>query len=219
MNCSSKFNVLAGVLIATLVAVGVAHGLWTDRWRPEIDESLEANFEKIPLTIGPWDGKDIDGKGQPLVDIGGGRNLRRYVNRNDGATVSVLLKRGPRGPMVIKHLPTECYVSAGYEIVEQPKRFLTLRKDAKGTDEFWTAVFRKTTDVVPYSVRVYWSWCGAGDWQAPDNPRLKFLPYRNLYKIYFTRTLVGEDERFDGSPTHEFIREFCDEFRKALFTQ
>lgn len=220
MDSPRKFYLLSLVLLAILGGVGLVQGLWTQRWAAQEPEGSPAgDLERVPLTIGAWDGKAIDptARNHPFAEDGG-HLLRRYVNRSDGATVTVLLRRGLRGPMVIKHLPTECYISAGYEFAEQPKRFLTPRADRQGDDEFWVATFRKTNEVIPTSVRVYWSWCGAGDWKTPDNPRLAFAAYRFLYKVYFVRSLLHEDEAFEGSPTHDFIREFAQEFRQALFT-
>ncbi len=213
-----KFILLACVLLATLFGVGFVHGLWTDRWSALNTTAEILELEKMPLTVGDWEGKTVqeDANRQILPDA---LNylLRRYVNYKDGTVASVLLTRGRPGPMVIKHLPTECYPSNGYELVGQPKRFLSQAPGAREPDEFWVATFKKTNEVVPYSVRVYWSWSATGQWQTPVQPRLTFAPYSTLYRMYVVRTLAKEDEEFEGAPVHDLIKELTTSLRGSLF--
>jgi hypothetical protein len=140
----------------------------------------------------------------------------RYVNRTDGTAVQVMLTRGRPGPMVIRHLPTECYVSSGFELVEQPKRYFS-ESPGKVADEFWVATFKKSAEVVPTIVRVYWSWTGTGRWSTPPQPRLTFAHEHVLYKLYVVRPLLHENDELEDSPVHNFIKVFTDSMRESFF--
>jgi hypothetical protein len=210
--------VLSFVVLASFLSVGFVHGLWTDRWvsRGASHDELVAEMEKVPLTFGAWEGKTVYVSSHPLLPDATNFALRRYVNQKDGTALQVMLTRGRPGPMVIKHLPTECYPSSGFEVVEPPKRFFS-EATGKVTDEFWVATFKKTAEVVPTIVRVYWSWTGTGRWQTPPQPRIAFAHDRVLYKLYVVRPLLHEDDEVEASPVHDFIRVFGDAMRKSFF--
>src|SRR5262249_54825822 len=117
---------------------------------------------------------------------------------------------------VIKHLPTECYESAGFERIGQPKRYLS--ESGQGYyDEFLVATFKKTTDVIPVTVRVYWAWSGNGKWQIPERPRVAFAKYQVLYKMYIVQNLPNEDAAFEGAPAHDLIKELTSAMRGSVF--
>src|SRR6266852_4737772 len=202
----ARFAVLAFALISTLVSVGVVHGLWTNRWGAGFAGQDISDMEKLPLEIGPWEGQTIEDEVTKQLRAGSNNFLsRRYVNHTDGTVACVMLTRGRPGPMVIKHLPTECYESNGYQLVVRPKRHLT---NGKVPDQFWYATFKKTTDVIPIVQRVYWSWSATGQWQTPENPRLTFARYPVLYKVYVVQTLVNENEPpYEGAPVHDLIED------------
>jgi hypothetical protein len=190
--------------------------LWTDRWRSSSpsQEVLEAEIAKIPLTLGTWEGKTLEVTSHPLMPDATNYALRRYVNRTDGTMVSVMLTRGRPGPMVVKHLPIECYPSNGYEIADGPKPFLS---EGTADDEFWVATFKKTADVVPTVVRVYWSWTGDGKWQTPKQPRMTFARHSVLYKLYVVRPLLSETVEAQDSPTEDFIKQLTTAMRESFF--
>jgi len=219
MVTNRRFYFCFVLLAAILLGLGFVHGLWTDRWATaSAADDLVAHLERIPRTVGAWEGKPIEEShsARPLTDQT--KSLMfRYVNQDNGNVVSVLVTCGRPGPMVIQHLPTECYVSAGYEIAEQPKRFVT-RADADGiSHEFWVATFSKTSDVIPVHARVYWSWSATGEWRTPERPRLTFARYPILYKLMVVQSLGSATDQYEGSPTHEFIRGYTAELRKSLF--
>src|SRR5437868_3817102 len=147
MSSTRRFVMLAVVLFATLASVGLVHGLWTERWtsRRASQEELVAEMEKIPLTLGAWEGKSVDeDPTRTPLDAANNYALRRYVNRSNGTVVTVMLTRGLPGPLVLKHLPTVCYPSNGYEILGQPARYLSANTDGKSADEFYVATFKKS---------------------------------------------------------------------------
>lgn len=218
---SIRFVALTLILLATLVGIGIAHGLRTDRWASEVSNASELQaLEKMPAQIGnegelgSWQGKTIhrDNLREALPDEST-TMVRRYVSR-ENESVAVLLTRGRSGPMVIKHLPTECYPSSGYDIVGSPKRYLTKHQPA---DEFWVATFKKSNQAFPLVVRVYWSWSADGRWQTPDQPRLTFARHATLYKLYVVQDIPNENVTFEGSPVHDFIDKFTDAMRSSFF--
>jgi hypothetical protein len=212
-----RFVVLTLVLLATLFGVGIMHGRWTQRWTPTAAQHI-LDMENIPLVIGMWEGKPIEEKVVQQV-LGGGNQflLRRYVNQYNGTVATTMLTCGPPGPMLIQHLPTECYVSAGYEQVGQTKRFVSQSPDSKVPDEFWVGTVKRTTDAFPVIVRVYWSWTAIGGWQTPDRPRFTFAPYPMVYRIYVIQSLADENEQFEGALVHEFIKELTTAMRESVF--
>jgi hypothetical protein len=216
MNCPFRFGFLTVAVLATLIGVGVAHGIWTDRW--PADDERQALLEKLPWSVGDWDGKSIkDESSSDALPDADKFLMRRYVNHLDGSVATIMLTRGRHGPMLIKHLPTECYPSAGYETAMEPKRFVSQSADTTVPDEFWVATFKKTTDIVPSTQRLYWSWSGDGRWQTPERPRFTFASYRTIYKVYIVQHLVNEQVEFEGAPVHEFIKELTKAMRESLF--
>jgi hypothetical protein len=214
-----RFIALVFIVLAAFLSVGVVHGLWTERWAsigPSHDE-LAAEIEKVPLRLGSWEGKTEEISSHPLMAGATNYALRRYVNHADGTVAKVMLTRGRPGPMVIRHLPTECYVSNGYELVDGPKQFLS-ENPGKAADEFWVATFKKTTDVAPWIVRVYWSWTGDGRWRTPDRPRMTFASHHMLYKLYVVRPLPNENDEAESSPVHAFIKDLTGAMRESFFT-
>jgi hypothetical protein len=212
-----RFLILMLVVLTTLVAVGVVHGLWTERW-PEETDQITTEMAQLPLVIGDWGGSPTrDSPAAQALPENARPLARQYVNRQDGTVADILLTRGRPGPMVIKHLPTECYPSNGFEQVDPPKRYLSKSSDTKIPDEFWVATFKKTSDVVPVTLRVYWAWSADGHWQIPDRPRFAFARYSALYKLYVVQSLPNEHVEFEGAPVHDFIKLLTEATRSSLF--
>jgi hypothetical protein len=217
-----RFVALAFIFLATLLSVGVVHGLWIERWssRTSSQEILEMN--NLPLSVGAWEGKSLSqGSDEQIFPDSSKFLLRRYVNHGDqynGAAASVMLTRGRPGPMVTLHLPIHCYPSAGYDLVGPPKRFLSQSPDSAVPDEFWVATFKKGADDFPVTVRVHWSWSATGQWQTPDRPRMTFSRYWVLYKLYVVQNIRDEDEESEAAPVHDLIKELTRAMRSSIFS-
>jgi hypothetical protein len=177
---------------------------------------LVAELARVPVTLGSWEGKTFYVSSDPIMPDATNFAFRRYVNRADGTLVNIMLTRGAPGPLVIKHLPIECYPANGYALLDEPQRFTSEGPD-KVVDEFWVATFKKTTDVVPATVRVYWSWTGTGQWQTPAQPRIAFARQPILYKLYVVRPLPNENAETEASPAHDFIKELTAAMRRSFF--
>src|SRR5271166_4609871 len=85
-----------------LVASGLVHGYWTDRWRPSPDVTAAAGrLDSLGLDLGNWKGEVIEVKpGQAGAGVAGSIQ-RRYQHRRTGATVVVALVCGRPGPVSI----------------------------------------------------------------------------------------------------------------------
>ncbi len=57
--------------LTLLVAAGVLHGLWSERWRPaDALEAAAVRLEQVPLEIGDWQGKAIDTDAESFAQAG-----------------------------------------------------------------------------------------------------------------------------------------------------
>jgi hypothetical protein len=213
-----RTTTLGLVLIATFGSVGLVHGWMTDRWAAHDRSELTKDMSVIPLAVG--DGKYIGSDVSDAADDESqGGMARRYLNAEDGDSLTVMLFRGRQGPMVIQHLPTECFICNGYELESPPQRILVDRQDSSGSDEFYMATFRKSREISPLRVRLYWSWTSTGEWQTPEKPRVTFAGTRVLYKLYVSRNLAGDEESVQNARSREFLKHFSQAVRRTLFAK
>src|SRR5215831_4661092 len=103
------------VALAAVLAAGIVHGFWTDRWRTaRTVEAAVANLDRVPRTVGDWQAEPLasdvrDDQGLP------GQLYLRYVNRKSGDSITVALVCGRPGPVSI-HTPDVCYGASGYKV-------------------------------------------------------------------------------------------------------
>jgi hypothetical protein len=203
---------LTVVAVAAVIAVGLVQGSWTDRWGNSAAlEEAAARLDRVPWQVGDWQGKELEMDARQMARSGVARYLaRRYQNRFDHTSISILLLCGRAGPVSV-HTPDVCYGGAGYEMVGRPAR----HEVAPGT-EFWVATFRAQGLTAPGYVRVWWAWSASGGgWKAAGNPRLAFGRTPALYKLYVTRELTSPEERPEDGPCVEFLRRFLTEYAAA----
>ena len=97
-----------------LVACGIVHGFWTDRWAPPAETAQAAErLNAIPLELGEWDGETLEVKADEAGAGVAGCIKRRYVHRKSGTTISLFLVCGRPGPVSI-HTPEVCYGASGF---------------------------------------------------------------------------------------------------------
>jgi hypothetical protein len=194
-----------------LVAIGLVHGSWTDRWAASsaVVRAAAGRLERLPWTIGDWEGRVGTLDRRELERTGAAGILsRRYVHEATGDRVTVLLMCGRPGPMSI-HTPEVCYTGAGYQACAGPVRRLVPRGDAAGpsagVDQFWVADFQVPDALIPERIRVLYAWSRGSGWSAPENPRLALASARILYKLYVVSEL-GPGEGGEGHrPADEFL--------------
>src|SRR5438105_122386 len=91
----------AATALVLVLGSGLVYGLSTGRWAPPTPPpGMSGVFERIPLTIGDWQGEpvesDIRGAGPILGNI-----ERRYWNQKTREVVTVSLVCGKPGPVAI----------------------------------------------------------------------------------------------------------------------
>ena len=197
------FIILSACVV--LIATGVVHGVWTDRWSEQGELADAAQrLEKLPMTIGAWHGNPVEMESDPNTGLAG-MIARRYVNTTTGKSVTIFLACGRAGP-VCTHTPDVCYAGSGYE-VEKPSRYRLTTLSEETPPEFWTARFVKERAAGKTHLRIFWSWHGTETWKVADNPRLSFAGEKVLYKLYVIREMVQPDEPIDGDACVEFMQE------------
>jgi hypothetical protein len=193
-----------------LVGSGVVHGVWTDRWSEQTDlKDAASKLEKLPMTIGGWQGANVEMDEDPNSTVAG-QLARRYVHEKTGKTVTILLACGRAGA-VCTHTPDVCYAGSGYE-VEKPKRFQV--SDPKA--EFWTARFVRERAAGKSHLRIFWAWHGAQSWKVAENPRWTFAGEKVLYKLYVIHEVVQSEEAPEVSASAEFMHELLPALTKEV---
>src|SRR5689334_19742854 len=128
----------AGIAAALLVAAGIVHGFWTDRWSASGDlTEARLRLQNVPLTVGDWEGEEIEVKAGQAGPGVAGCLQRRYFNRRLGATVVLALVNGRPGP-VATHTPEVCYGASGFQV--ERRSAVEVPLDTKGpAAQFWTS--------------------------------------------------------------------------------
>ncbi len=200
-----------------LVASGVLHGLWTQRWWPSRDlETATARLNEVPLRVGEWQGRDVP-MGREVVERSGLAACwtRRYTHAGGRRGVTVVLMCGRAGPTSV-HTPEWCYGGAGYERLGVTARH-ALEWGPGRAAEFWTADFRRPSATAPSFLRIFWAWSPDGVWSAPGSPRITFARHEALYKLYVLRETEGTHEPLSAEPCLDFLRELLPVLERTLF--
>ncbi len=213
-----KYSVTIAAI--AMFAGGVAQGMLSHRWGTPANVIAAAeSLKSVPKTIGTWDGTDFELSEEMLktAEVTGCLS-RRYVNRLDGNTVTLLIFCGPPGPISL-HPPTVCFPSAGLALDAAPAR---CDVDA-GTvaAEMWRGDFVKHAEGGPVRLRTYWTWYGSRGhgqrgWQVPANPRVTFAREPYLFKMYVTRAIEGPVPRAEKDVSLDFIRAVITELQSVL---
>src|SRR6266851_187735 len=191
----------AVIACIAVIACGIVHGFWTDRWQKPVETAEAATrLEQIPTEIGEWVAERIEADPRQIGEVAGSMQ-RRYKKRGtSGPHVSIALVCGRPGPVSI-HTPQACYTANGYD-VGTPR----LIKAPGNKGAFWTAdaVKKKATDET--RLRLYWGWNAGDNWAAPDDARMQFTGHcQVLHKLYVLRELGNASEPADDDPCVEFM--------------
>ncbi len=202
----------ASVLV---IACGVVHGFWTDRWqnRPAETADAAARMEALPLEIGDWSGSVLEVK-QPQAGDVAGTIERRYQNLRTREEVSVYMVCGRPGPVSI-HTPEVCYAASGF--VVGTKSRAAIREHG---GDFWSADAVKSKAGQETRLRIFWGWNAGKGWTAPDgDPRWTFTTGRHapvLYKLYVLRDLSASAQSGKEDPCQSFLRALLPEMDRNL---
>ena len=213
MRCAS----IAIVALLCTVAFGLAEGWWTNRWHSsgEIDQAA-ARCKEVPLTIAYWDGVDqeLDDRQLKLAKING-YILRKYVHRQTGDVITVMLVCGRPGPIGV-HTPDVCFQSNGMEMKGAPEQIHFDLEAPRSASNFWGARFEEPGPIHT-GTAVLWSWTADGQWSAPDSPRIQFARAAALYKLYVIHPTNQLDQKpGSDADVDKFLRVFLPAC-KALF--
>jgi hypothetical protein len=193
-----------------IVATGIVHGFWTDRWAAAVEPKQAAErLAQLPMTIGEWDGADPEIQGESVPGVVGSLQ-RRYTHRVTGATVILALVCGRPGPVSI-HTPDSCYTASGYDFGARSP--VTV---APGVD-FWTADAVRVKATEETRLRLFWAWNSGQGWSAPDDARTNFARYPVLHKLYVLRELNSLAEPVKDDPVLLFLRALLPEMDARLF--
>jgi hypothetical protein len=203
----------AATAMILIIGSGLVYGLWTGRWDPPapMPTDMSGRLERIPADLGDWQGEDVESDTRGASPVLG-RLERRYRNVHTNKIVSVSLVCGKPGPISI-HTPDVCYGSSGYAVGEN-KRFAP--PTAAGA-EFWTADALKKKSTDQTRLRIFWAWNGGEGWQAADNPRLAYVRFPVLFKLYLIRELNAADDALDDDPCLDLFQQLQPELQRALF--
>ncbi len=103
------------VASALVIACGVVHGYWSDRWQPPAETAAAAaRMETLPAEAGDWVSSPVELKNPQNGGVSG-TLYRRYENHRTGDAATVFLVCGRAGPVSI-HTPEVCYAADGFVV-------------------------------------------------------------------------------------------------------
>jgi hypothetical protein len=188
---------------AFLLAVGVYHGVATDRWSGLTAENPAQWHANAPLELGDWKGEMLprDADDDPNTGV-----LHcRFVQTTSNRWVVTAVTSG-RGGRVSIHNPEHCYLGSGYRVVDS----IHLESLAlpEGDARFWSGHFQKKKATGMESIRIYWGWSADGRWMAPEYPRLFFAGTPRLHKLYMIHPVTGNDSPEDLAAYRAFMANY-----------
>ena len=193
---------------ALILACGVVHGFWTDRWQaPAETAAAAARMDALPMEVGDWVGSAVEVK-NPRAGGVAGTLQRRYENHRTGEAVQVYMVCGRPGPVSI-HTPEACYGASGFVLGGKSK--VAVREQG---GDFWSADAVKDKAGQETRLRIYWAWNDGSGWTAPEgDPRWTFTTGRHARRCFISctssATWPGRRRRRRTSRARRFCRRCC----------
>ncbi|MCA9229123.1 MAG: exosortase-associated EpsI family protein [Planctomycetales bacterium] len=216
--------IFAAVLIGVLTFV---EGYFMkDRWgSPSLEAGkLGERFDNVPKEIGQWIGQDLPVEEIVQKTAGAVSYVsRNYTHTTTGKQVKLWLIVG-HSRDIVRHTPQICYPASGFR--QQGPRLRHHIETADGKEAvFFTAKFEKEDAFSHQIERVFWAWNHPDhdQWDAPEsssgreNARFHYGLARALYKMYFTTTVMNNEETVDDSAAAEFAKLMLPAVDAALF--
>ena len=182
----------------------------------EILQLFADRIKEIPMVVGDWEGADqeeMDPREREVAEADASLG-RVYTNRLSGKVVNISLVSG-RFRGVAQHVPTQCYVAAGYQMMN-PEIQYDIETDV-GPVKCYTTVFKKDEHTGTTYLRVFWTWSYDGKWIAPDLPRVALVGQPALYKMYFIEVLPMPGQPIEQTAAVDFVRTFMPATNAVLF--
>jgi hypothetical protein len=219
MTITWKTYAFAAAGSVALIAAGLVHGFWTDRWsRAPETAAAAARLSTLPLDLGDWQGEEVEVKASEVAPGVAGCLQRRYTDARRGVTVLVALVCGRPGP-VATHTPEVCYGASGYMVGD--KRAVTV-EGAPGA-QFWTSDAVRSRVADETKLRIYWAWNDGQGWKASRDARIEFPRHRHpvLHKLYVLRDIGGPGEAPGAGgkdePCEAFLQVLLPALQEKLF--
>ncbi len=215
-----KSYIAPGIAALLIVSTGLVRAYWGGAFGAGDDKVILQQFadrlQNLPMNIGDWEGKDqeaMDPREREVAEADASLG-RVYTNRLSGQAVNISLVSG-RFRGVAQHVPTQCYVAAGYQMMN-PEIQYNVETDA-GPVECYTTVFKKEEHTGTQYLRVFWTWSYDGQWLAPKLPRVALVGQPALYKLYFITMVPMPGQPIEQNPAVDFMRKFIPAANGALF--
>ena len=203
--------------LSLICASGVIAGLRTNRWVPSarVQEASD-RLAQLPRSIEGWEGTDmpLDDLAVSMADLAGYVH-RKYVHKQTGAAVTLLVCCGKAGPICV-HTPQVCYTGAGWEQTTT-SAFQTPGVEAAHPAEFSVLEFRHSNNGLPKQMRLFLSWGANGQWSSPKQPRLQFAREPVLFKMYVIREDLKLTDEAGQDPAAGLIKSLMPTLRATLF--
>jgi Protein of unknown function (DUF3485) len=199
--------------VALVLLSGALAGVWSNRWGLSMSTREAAErLQSVPLALEGWEVHELalSDAEQRIGEIEGYLH-RRYVNRNTGAVVSVLVLCGRPGPISV-HTPEVCYGNSGWEQLGKAPC-----SPGAGPFQFEALDLRKRDVTRPTQLRLYMAMGSRGTWSVPKRPRLAFAGQSALFKVYVTYEAANLPESVDQGPAVELINALMPRLQENLF--
>lgn len=204
------------IALAILVASGLVHGFWAERWNPS--QALQAaadRVDQVPFDIGDWKGQVIESDAGAFFQTGAQKFwTRSYSHARRNVSLLAILMCGRAGRMSV-HTPEVCYRGAGFQMEGNVEPLTVQSEFGEDLGTFWTARFSKQSGVTS-NLRLYWAWNATGSWRAPSAPRWEFRGEPFLYKLYLSQEGPGLSNP-SNEAVQDFMKQFLPELHKTLF--
>jgi hypothetical protein len=205
-------NFVIGTLAVSVitVAAGMMQGSLSNRWGTS--NSLRRagdKLETLPSSFSVWEMKRSDKLENDALNQlqPAGYIQRAYLNRNNGAVITVTVLVGSSGPMSV-HIPEICLGGRNHQPVGQRQKIAIPGKD--GEDTFWKTTFQ-LNGVDAQMQNVYYAWRSGDHWVAAENPRYSFATKPFLYKIQLASRVPAEksgESESAADPGLQFLGDF-----------
>lgn len=200
--------------LATLIAGGVLHGVYADRWgKSSALEDAAARIGGVPRSFADWTSDDQPSDAAEFAQAGAEAYWTR-VYRKAGKEFLVILMVGRSGRMAV-HTPEVCYRGAGYDLASPPMYHPVRTVRGQELGAVWTANFLKPGSSTG-DLQLSWAWSDGGPWSAPNAPRWTFRGEPALYKLYVSQSTSGLSAEAAARNRDEFLRELLPVLNESL---
>jgi hypothetical protein len=211
---------LLALAAALTIGPALLAGHYFNRWGAATDfQTAAEQVQKFPEEFGRW---KTEREGEPLSDfvcqeLGvAGYVSRQFVNRDNGASVNLLLMVGQSGPL-LRHPPNICYANRANRQVGDMTKFKVETPEANS--EFTAIEYEPPNSVMNDRFLVAYAMSVGTEWSVPRHPRLEFGGSPKLYKVQLLSPLSSSKDRAKGISTlQQFATDFCAAFQQLVQT-